>query len=33
MDYNVYELEPNAAPLVALMSKLGSKPATNPKIN
>ena len=32
MDYDVYELEPNRAPLVALMSKLGTKPAGNPKI-
>lgn len=32
MDFNVYDLEPNAAPLVALMNKLGSKPTQNPKI-
>lgn len=28
----MFELEPNVAPLVALMNKLGSVPATNPKI-
>src|SRR5262245_20380300 len=32
MEFNVYDLEPNAAPLTALMNKLGSKPAGNPKI-
>ena len=32
MEANVNELEPSAAPLVALMDKMGSKPATNPKI-
>jgi hypothetical protein len=32
MEFNVNELEPNAAPLIALMDKMGSKPATNPKI-
>lgn len=28
----VAELEPDVAPLVQLMNKLGSQPATNPKI-
>src|SRR5262245_3935103 len=32
MEFNVYDLEPNAAPLTALMNKLGSKPAGNPKV-
>lgn len=32
MAANVFELEPNVAPLVALMNRLGSVPATNPKI-
>lgn len=32
MDANVYELEPNVAPLTVLMSKLNSRPATNPKV-
>jgi len=32
MDAAVYELEPSSAPLVALMDRLGSKAATNPKV-
>lgn len=32
MDANVYELEPNVAPLTVLMSKLNSRPAGNPKV-
>lgn len=32
MDAAVYELEPSAAPLVALMSAMPSKPAGNPKV-
>jgi len=32
MAANVFELEPNVAPLVALMNRLGSVPATTPKI-
>jgi hypothetical protein len=32
MAADVYHLEPSQAPLVALMSKLGAEPATNPKI-
>src|SRR5690348_4165058 len=32
MAANVFELEPNVAPLVVLMNRLGSVPATNPKI-
>lgn len=32
MDANVYELEPNVAPLTLLMSMLSSRPATNPKV-
>jgi len=32
MDANVYELEPNVAPLTALMTKLNSRPAGNPKV-
>ena len=31
MDANVYELEPNANPLTALVTKLNSRPLTNPK--
>ncbi len=32
MDANVYELEPNVAPLTVLMTKLNSRPAGNPKV-
>lgn len=32
IDANVYLLEPSAAPLTALMSAMGSKPADNPKV-
>ena len=32
MDANVYELEPNQAPLCALTSQLATRPATNPKV-
>ena len=32
MAANVAELEPNAAPLLALLNKIGSEAATNPKI-
>lgn len=32
MDANVYELEPNVAPLTVLASALNSRPATNPKV-
>ena len=32
MDANVYELEPNQAPLCVLTSQLNTKPATNPKV-
>lgn len=32
MSANVFELEPNVAPLVALMNRLGAVPAINPKI-
>ena len=30
---NVFELEPNVAPLLAITSKTNSAPARNPKIN
>lgn len=32
MSANVFELEPNVAPLVVLMNRLGATPAQNPKI-
>ncbi len=32
IDANVYLLEPDAAPLTALMSMMGSRPADNPKV-
>lgn len=32
MAANVFELEPNIAPLLAITSKLNSAPAINPKI-
>lgn len=32
MAANVFELEPNVSPLLALTSKTNSKAATNPKI-
>ncbi len=32
MEANVFELEPNVAPLLAITSKINSKPAINPKI-
>lgn len=32
MAANVFELEPNVAPLLAITNRLGSKPAKNPKI-
>lgn len=32
MDANVYDLEPNVAPLTVLTSKLNSRPAGNPKV-
>ena len=32
MEFNVYDLEPDAAPLTALMNKMGSKDAGNPKV-
>lgn len=31
VDFAVYELEPDAAPLTALMAKMSTSPATNPK--
>jgi hypothetical protein len=31
IDFDIYELEPDVAPLTVLMNKLGSEPATNPK--
>ena len=33
MAANVFELEPNVAPLLAITSKTNSAPARNPKIN
>ena len=32
MDANVYDLEPNVAPLTVLTTKMGSSPAGNPKV-
>jgi hypothetical protein len=32
MDFAVYDLEPDAAPLVALTNKMGTKDANNPKV-
>jgi hypothetical protein len=34
MEFNVYDLEPDAAPLIALQNKMQtSKAADNPKVN